>query len=252
MVNTLNSNRIFNNFSTNIDSFIHLNTFLKKIPLPTNKEESILLNFRFKLLTNSLPIKTNLHIKYLLLYTNNLCPSCKNQPENLDHILNCPSYSQIFSKLISLTHNTISNLQNEKIDSKKLTNHLSNPTNILYFAIGTEPTINFLQKSNLVPTELQGPIQNDILQHFYKTIWFQRNDNMIIEERLLNITKKTKKNLKLYQNKQQFSPPTTNPFSSPNIILNTSLKLSLSNPPLSLHNKIKFVISESSSSTMRQ
>ena len=121
-VNSLNSNRIFNDFSTNTDNFIHLNTFLKNIPQPTNKEESTLFNFRFKILTNSLPTKTNLHTKYPLLYTNNLCPSCKNQPENFNHILKCPSYTQIFSKLISLTHDTISKLQNEKIDSEKLIN----------------------------------------------------------------------------------------------------------------------------------
>ena len=126
-----------------------------------------------------------------------------------------PLYNQVLSNLISFTHNTILNIKDKKINGSKLINFLSNPTNIFYFSIGIEPPDSFLNKTKIILSSLQGPIQNSILQHFRQTVWSQRNTNMIQEEKSLNITKKIKRNLKIYQYNNQQTTPILNPFSSP-------------------------------------
>src|SRR5271170_6468656 len=118
--------------------------------------------------------------------------------------MNLLSINQFTTKSRTIIKNNFPNY----MEDDKLMDHLNNPTNILNYALNISSILDFLSIRKM-PIELKHKTQNFILKIFKQTIWQECNSFMISEEKLNNITKKSKIILKNHQKtlpKQPISP----------------------------------------------
>src|SRR3982751_5487237 len=89
-INIINSERSKITFDQNFQKLNLILNLFKNLPIPENKHESSLFNFRIKILSATLPTKSHLHITLPHIYKNANCPRCHAHEETINHIWTCP------------------------------------------------------------------------------------------------------------------------------------------------------------------
>ena len=225
--NIINSNRSLNTFSYNFANLSNTLTFFKQHPPIESKTQSILYNFRIKILTKTLPTKENLLLRFPSIYKNNTCPRCKNQIETQSHIWTCSSISSTTSIIKEEILQLIRNNHDDNLKYSEILSQISSINSILNISIAlTNINIYFKNKKIINPFYLN-TFQNQILLILRKHIWISRNKDLKLENKSNNIqkiqkhnkpSKLPKKPKTLQKSKKQRIPSLPQPILFPNIL----------------------------------